>query len=87
MLKLSQLADTSISNLKKFASDIGLNSTEFDACLDSGAMSSRVERDFQEGSSLGISSTPSFFVNNKKIEGAQSYSIFKAIIDEELQKV
>lgn len=74
-----------VSNLKKFAADIGLDSKQFDACLDSGVMASRVAFDSEEGKKLGVSGTPSFFINGKKLTGAQPFSAFKAIIDSELK--
>lgn len=72
--------------LKKYASDIGLDTAKFNACLDSGTMASRVRSDLEEGQRRGISSTPSFFVNGAKIEGAQPFSSFKQAIDSELSK-
>jgi len=38
----------------------------------------------QAARDLGISSTPTFFVNGIPIVGAQPYSVFKQIIDLEL---
>lgn len=75
-----------VQNLKKFAADIGLDSKQFDACLDSGAMASRVGFDAEEGRKLGVSGTPAFFINGKSLKGAQPFSEFKKIIDAELGK-
>ncbi len=72
------------SNLKRFAGEIGLNTTEFNACLGSGMMRSRVVRDQQEGQRLGVTATPTFFVNTQKIEGAQPFSAFKTAIESKL---
>lgn len=74
----------SVSNLKRFAREIGLNGTDFDACLDSGAMRGRVLRDQEEGKKLGVTGTPGFFINDQKIEGAQPFSAFKAAIESKL---
>ncbi|MBI4895146.1 MAG: thioredoxin domain-containing protein [Candidatus Aenigmarchaeota archaeon] len=76
----------SISNLKKFASELNLNTTNFDSCLDSGAMADRVAADLKEGKKLGVSGTPAFFVSGKLIEGAQPFTIFQKAIDSELSK-
>jgi len=75
-----------VTNLKKYAKDLGLNSSEFDDCLDSGKMASEVQEDLQDGTALGISGVPSFFINGIPIGGAQPYSSFQQIIDEELSK-
>jgi len=72
------------SNLKRFASQIGLNMSEFNACLDSSAMRSRVQLDINDGRQMNVSSTPIFFVNGNKIEGAQPYATFQAAIDSAL---
>ena len=42
--------------------------------------------DLKEGERIGVNSTPTFFVNGKKVAGAQPLSQFKAIIDSELAK-
>lgn len=75
-----------VPNLKRFAADMGLDSKRFDACLDSGAMASRVSFDEGEGRNLGVSGTPSFFINSRKLVGTQPFSEFKKIIDAELNK-
>ena len=38
------------------------------------------------GTALGVSSTPSVFINGRIISGAQPYETFTAIIDEELER-
>ena len=39
----------------------------------------------RRGTELGITGTPTFFINNKKIVGAQPAAIFQEVIDRELQ--
>ena len=38
------------------------------------------------GTQLGVSSTPSIFVNGRLVSGAQPYEVFAGIIDEELAR-
>ena len=45
-----------------------------------------VDRDVALGKTLGVEGTPAFFVNGRKIQGAQSIDAFRATIDEELAK-
>jgi len=73
-------------NLKQYAIDIGLDSTTFNACLDSGKYRSEVQKDTADGSNAGVSGTPAFFVNGQLVSGAQPFSAFKTIIDAELAK-
>ena len=59
-----------VSDLKKYAGEIvGLNTEDFNACLDSGAMVSRVSGGYSEGQSLGVDGTPTFFMNGKQYTG------------------
>lgn len=70
-----------VENLKQFASDIGLNTATFNSCLDSEKYGSEVDSDTSYGRSVGVTGTPSFFINGKKVVGAQPYSVFKAEIE------
>jgi len=72
------------TELKKWASQLGLNSTKFNQCLDSGKYKSEVEKDLADGSSYGVSGTPTLFVNGYPIVGAQPFAVFKALIDKDL---
>ncbi|MBS3071512.1 thioredoxin domain-containing protein [Candidatus Pacearchaeota archaeon] len=74
----------SIENYKKWARELGANGAKFDACLDSNEFADEVQANLAYGSSLGVSGTPGFFINGVRVEGAQPYSVFKQIIDSEL---
>ncbi len=65
----------------KMAGDLNLNISEFTQCFDSKKYSSRVSQDAADAQSAGIRSTPTVFVNDKKIEGALPYAQFKSVID------
>lgn len=73
-----------IKNLKQYAEDLGLDTTKFNDCLDSGKMAQEVEKDSQDGRDYGVRGTPAFFVNGILVPGAQPYSVFKQIIEQEL---
>ncbi len=75
-----------INSLKQYAKDLGLNTAKFNDCLGSGKMVSEVQKDFTDGSKYGVSGTPTFFINGIKLVGAQSYSAFEQIIEQELNK-
>lgn len=77
-------ADLSVANEKKWAKELGLNSADFDACLDSGETADEVSADSAAGSSAGVSGTPTFFINGQKVVGAQPFSVIKAAIEAEL---
>lgn len=72
-------------NLKLFARTLGLNPSQFDSCLDSGTYTKRVENNTEAGRRAGVSGTPATFINGRIISGAQPFSVFKTIIEEELK--
>ncbi|MFZ3077866.1 MAG: thioredoxin domain-containing protein [Candidatus Aenigmatarchaeota archaeon] len=73
-----------ITDLKIYAQQIGLNTTEFNSCLDGGAAAANVKADFSEGLAEKVRATPTFFINGRKIEGGVPFEEFKAVIDQEL---
>src|SRR6185369_7822963 len=44
-----------------------------------------VNTQFQRGNALGVNGTPTFFINNKKLVGAQPAAIFDEIVAAELK--
>lgn len=71
-------------DLKKWAKEIGLDANTFNQCLDSQKYKAEVDKDIADGSSAGVSGTPTTFVNGVAIVGAQPYATFKAAIDKAL---
>jgi protein-disulfide isomerase len=63
------------------AADLGLNEGKFESCLDSGTYASRVDTDYQEGLSAGVTGTPAFMINEIEMSGAQPFSAFQQQID------
>lgn len=73
-----------VTQFKKWAADLRLNTTRFNSCLDSGEKADEVTDDMNSGVALGVSGTPGFFINGISVVGAQPFSSFKQIIDQEL---
>jgi protein-disulfide isomerase len=69
----------------EYAGEIGLDVERFRRDVASPAVIAAVERDKQEAEALGVTGTPSFFVNGKFMSGAQPLSEFKARIEAELE--
>ncbi len=77
----------------QIAADNGLNETNFKVCLDSEKFKDEVSKDLADASSYGASGTPTFFIGKSsgieiegtKLVGAQPYSAFKTIIDQQLK--
>jgi protein-disulfide isomerase len=72
--------------LKKFATDLKLDTAKFNACVDSGKYSSVVENDTAFIQSLGVTSTPAFLINGQALVGAQPIEQFRQIIEAERSK-
>lgn len=74
------------TDLKKYAADLGLDTTAFNACVDSAKYGERVRAGVEQGTKLGVNSTPTIYVNGRLLSGAQPYEAFAAVIDEELSR-
>lgn len=74
-------------NLLSWATEIeGLNVDLLESCIDNNETIERVNRDVQQATNVGVSATPSFFINGVLLEGAQPYAVIKSRIDAELAK-
>ncbi len=73
-------------NFVKWAKEIGLDQGKFDAVRKDPATDKQITEDMEMAGTVGVRGTPGFFVNGRKIVGAQPMPMFKAIIDEELKK-
>ena len=73
-----------IADLKRYASDLSLDTAVFAACLDTSKYAERVRTGVAAGNRLGVTSTPTVYVNGRVLAGAYPYETFVAIIDEEL---
>jgi len=71
-------------NLKALAAELGLDTDRFNECVDTHKYSEMVGEDLEEGRGLGVRANPTFFINDRKVVGAQPYRVFKQIIEEEL---
>jgi protein-disulfide isomerase len=67
-----------------YAKKIGLDELKFEEIMNSDEAEKAVRDDEAEAISLGLNSTPSFFVGKKQIQ-PQGYDSFKEVIDEELK--
>ncbi len=67
-----------------YAQEVGLDQEAFQQCLFDSTLSLQINAHIQRGSALGVSGTPTFFVNNKRIVGAQPATIFAEVIEREL---
>ncbi len=64
-----------------YAKKLNLDLEKFSTDFDSPEVATRIDNDYKSGVRAGVSSTPSFYVNGKKITPPQSYDEFKNIIE------
>ena len=74
------------TNFAMYFSRMGLDAEAFSACLDTAKYAERVQTQMDVGTGLGVSSTPTVFINGRLLSGAQPYEVFTRIIDEELER-
>lgn len=68
----------------QYALELGLDITAFEECLVSERYADEVNADFQDAIKLGVTGTPTFFINGIPLVGAQPLSRFALVIDSEL---
>jgi protein-disulfide isomerase len=73
------------NNLIQYAKDLGLDEKRFIKDLDNGKYQAQIDREVQEGTRLGVTGTPAFFVNGQLLVGARPVEELAGLIDRELQ--
>lgn len=66
------------------ASGLGLDMEQFKQCVEKRTYQAEVDADFQYAANLGVSSTPTFFLNGIPIVGAQPFEFFDEVVRREL---
>ena len=68
-----------------FAAGKNLDSLKLTQCISSRATEKEVEMSLAEGRAIGVSSTPSVFINGRRLSGSPKWEQLKAVIDYELE--
>ena len=85
--RLFQFQDSLSDDLYiSLAQRIGLDEEQFATCLDSAATRAEVEQDYLDGLDLGVTGTPTFFINGNRVPGAIPLDIFEKVIDQLLKE-
>ena len=82
----TDLRGRGMKGMMRHAASLGLNADAFGQCLDSSKYGERVRDGVSQGGELGVNSTPTIFINGRRLSGAQPYEVFAGIIDEELAR-
>lgn len=77
---------SSMENPLDYLVELAADTTKTDirSCLENNEMMEEVNADFAAGRSYGVSGTPTFFINGKKLVGAYPIDIISQLIEEEL---
>jgi protein-disulfide isomerase len=79
----AQQAALGPADLERHARGVGLDAARFAARLADPALKARVDADVKLGDNLGVRGTPTFFINGRKLVGAQPLETFIRVIEEE----
>jgi len=77
-------ADTADAMLKGYAKEAGANPDTVAACVAKPETEARVRASIALGGKLGVNSTPTFFINGRKVVGFGNntpYEVVKAIVE------
>ncbi len=80
MVYVGDYSASSVEGLKQAAADLRLDAAAFAACLDGGKYTQRVNDETAEGQKAGVNATPTFFINDAKLVGAQPFEAFQSVI-------
>jgi protein-disulfide isomerase len=70
-----------------YAEEVGLDIAAYDTCIQDTAMADRVDEDLDEGNAIGVTGTPSFFVNGEKVDTQAGFEAgLRAAIDAQLNE-
>lgn len=72
------------ANLVNLAAEMGFDRDDFAACLSSNRYRTTIEEARRAAVNRGINSTPTFFINDQRVEGNQPFSVMQNVIEQEL---
>jgi protein-disulfide isomerase len=84
--KLFAEANIVPGSIDRIAAELGLDQEQFKQAVNSSRMQQIVNDDVAEAGSLGVTGTPTIFINGRKLK-QRSLQGFQAMIDEELKKL
>jgi protein-disulfide isomerase len=77
--------DTAPEQLRRFALEAGAAAGAYDACMQSQEAAKRVNASIAAGQALGVSGTPTLFINGRRVVGGVSLDALEAAVANELE--
>lgn len=78
--------DLKENGLKKRAADLKLDTASFDTCLESGKHAADIDKEIDEGYSVGVTMAPTLFINGRRFFGNRSPADLQKLVDEEIKR-
>lgn len=70
------------ADLKKIAMKIGLDAKAYESCVNQPAKAlAQIDAHLKTGEQLGVTGTPTYFVNGRRVSGALPFEEFKRVIE------
>jgi hypothetical protein len=76
----------SAGSLKKYAAELGLDAAQFGQCVAAPQTREKVERETLAARAIGMTGTPAFLINGKRMIGAQPPEVFEQILEAMLKE-
>jgi protein-disulfide isomerase len=73
------------ASLIDYARELGLDVKKFTESIDSQKHAKDIDRDLELALNMDLYTTPTFYMNGRKVVGERPFEYFKKIIDEELK--
>ncbi len=72
------------ADLNTRSAGLGLDAGAFKACLASNRHDQAIQAELRQGTEVGVTGTPAYFVNGRLLSGARPFESFAEVIDAEL---
>lgn len=77
--KWGEQPDSQAGLFRTYAADLGLNMAKYDRDVASAAVARRVQKDVNDGTALGVTGTPTFFLNGQRVQISSTPDLQRAI--------
>jgi protein-disulfide isomerase len=67
--------------MRGYARDLALNLDEYDQCMQSAMYAGRIQASYDEGSKLGVGSTPTFLIDGRLYPGVLASDSIRKLVD------
>jgi protein-disulfide isomerase len=75
------------NDLRKYAAEVGADVAAFGQCLDSHKHRAAIAADIETGTKLGVTGTPTFYINGQLVVGNQPLAEFQRVVERELNRL